>query len=209
MGKLGNFVNNAIKVLNSIREAATRRRYGSEAFTPVAMEQMTNKQVSSELSRARSILRKRYERAMKQGLYSHEHAMRIKDLLTPVREVPIDSRQEQLSAIARELSTGASSVTEARSAMEQFIENFQNAGYDFVDAENATEFMDFLSQFEWKQRDKFFGSGVLSKYFNSIQERKNAGEKVSATKQSFYTWLSKEEGRYGTGVSYRSAGRRD
>ena len=200
---------NAIQILNAARLGSTKRRYGSEAFTPVALEQLSNKQLASELSKARSILRKRVERALAKGLYSREQAFRLSGLLTPVRNVPLNERQSQLSAIARELSLGASSVTEALSARERFIKNFQDAGYDFINENNATDFMDFLAQFEWKLRDQFFGSGVLSKYYKQIEERKDAGERVEATKNSFYSWLAKEEGRYGSGISYKAGGKRD
>ena len=198
----------SFKEMNEARASAVKHRYSKEAFTPVALGGLSNKQLTSELSKARSILRKRYERASSAGLYTREQAQRIQDLLTPIKEIPMDRRQEQLSSIARELSIGHSTVTEARSARDEFIENFQQAGYDYVTPENVNDFLEFLGEFSWKERDKFFGSGVLSKYFNDQQERIDAGEAVTTSRQSFLTWLSKEEGRYGTGISYKEGGKR-
>ena len=69
-------------------------------------------------------------------------------------------------------------------------------------------FLEFADEFSWKERDKLFGSGVLLKYFNQQAERMEAGESVKISKHSFMIWLSKQEGRYGSGESYRSGGKR-
>lgn len=196
------------KEMNAARAAAVKYRYSKESFTPVSLGNMSNKQITSELSKARSILRKRYERSMAEGLYTREQARRIEDLLTKVKDIPMDRRQEQLSQIARELSQGHTTKEEARTAREDFIDNFRQAGYDYVTPENVNDFLDFLGEFSWKERDKFFGSGVLSTYFNEQQERIDNGEAVKISRASFMTWLAKEEGRYGTGISYKEGGKR-
>ena len=192
--------------MNAVRSAIVAHRYGGQAYTPVALDAMSNKQLSSELSKARSILRKRFERAG--GLYTPSQAQRIQSLLEPVKNIPMDRRAEVLSQIARELSGGYTTKGEARTRREEILSGFQDAGYDFITNENLSEFLEFADEFSWKERDKLFGSGVLLKYFNQQAERREAGESVKISKHSFMIWLSKQEGRYGSGESYRSGGKR-
>ncbi len=192
--------------MNAARAAAVEHRYSSQMYTPFGLEGLSNKALSSELSKARSILRKRFERAG--GLYTPSQARRIADLLTPVKDIPIDRRAEVLSEIARELAGGYTTKTGARTRREEIIDSFQGAGYDFIDNTNLSEFLEFADEFSWKERDKLFGSGVLLKYFNQQQERIAAGDAVKISKQSFMIWLSKQEGRYGSGTSYAGGGKR-
>ena len=120
----------ALQRRNATISAGVASRYGREEYTPFRLEQQTNKWITSELSKARSILRKRYERAMSAGVYLPEQARRIRDLLTPVRDVPMSDRAEQLSLIARELSRSTTTTAGARSHLEKVVSDFQGAGFD-------------------------------------------------------------------------------
>ena len=194
------------KEMNAARAGAVKHRYSSELYTPIGLESMSNKMISSELSKARSILRKRFERAG--GLYTEEQFARVQDLLKPLKEIPMDRRQEVLSEIARELSGGHTTVEEARTRREEVMDYFQDAGFDYVDETNFNDFIQFLDDFSWKERDKFFGSETLYDYFKEQSERIENGEDVKLSRGSFLTWLSKKEGRYGTGVGYKEGGKR-
>lgn len=192
--------------MNAVRSAIVSHRYGSEAFTPVALESMSNKQLSSELSKARSILRKRFERAG--GLYTPSQARRIQSLLEPVKNIPMDRRAEVLSQIARELSGGYTTKGGARTRREEILAGFHEAGYDFITNENLNEFLEFADEFVWRERDQFFGSGALLDYYKQQSEKREKNKALKISRASFISWLSREEGRYGTGESYRSGGKR-
>lgn len=192
--------------MNAARAAAVEHRYSSQMYTPFGLEGMSNKALSSELSKARSILRKRFERAG--GLYTPSQAQRIQDLIRPLKDIPMDRRANVLSEIARELAGGNTTKTGARTRREQIVDSFQDAGYDYITDENLNEFLEFADEFTWKERDRLFGSGVLLKYFNQQQERQQAGDAVKVSRRSFLQWLSKQEGRYGSGESYAGGGKR-
>ena len=183
----------ALQRRNATISAGVASRYGREEFTPFALEQKSNKWITSELSKARSILRKRYERAVSAGVYLPEQARRIRDLLTPVREIPVSDRAEQLSLIARELSRSNTTIAGARSYLEKVVSDFQGAGFDYVNSGNVKEFLAFLDEFSAKERDKLYGSGLLYKYYESQKSRIARGDAVKVSRRSFLLWLSKEE----------------
>ena len=183
----------ALQRRNATISAGVASRYGREEFTPFALEQKSNKWITSELSKARSILRKRYERAVSAGVYLPEQARRIRDLLTPVREIPVSDRAEQLSLIARELSRSTTTIAGARSYLEKVVSDFQGAGFDYVNSGNVKEFLAFLDEFSAKERDKLYGSGLLYKYYESQKSRIARGDAVKVSRRSFLLWLSKEE----------------
>lgn len=193
--------------MNAARAAAVVHRYSSQMYTPFGLESLSNKALSAELSRARSILRKQYERAS--GQYTNEQAASIQELLRPVKDVPMDERAAVLSEIARQLASGHTTKGGAMSHREEIIKGFQDSNYDFVTNENLNDVLDFVDEFTWKERDRYFGSGVLLKYFNEQKERQDKGEAVKLSRSSFLTWLSKKEERWGTGVSYKEGGKRD
>ena len=183
----------ALSRRNATISAGVASRYGREEFTPFALEQKSNKWIASELSKARSILRKRYERAVSAGVYLPEQARRIRDLLIPVREIPVSDRAEQLSLIARELTRATTTTAGARSYLEKVVSDFQGAGFDYVNSGNVKEFLSFLDEFSAKERDKLYGSGLLYKYYESQKSRIARGDAVKVSRRSFLLWLSKEE----------------
>lgn len=195
------------KEMNEARAAAVVHRYSSQFYTPIGLDSLSNKELSAELSKARSILRKQYERAS--GLYTNEQRATIKELLRPIKELDMSQRASVLSEIARQLSSGYTSKEGARSRREEILKGFQDANYDFVTNENLNDVLDFVDEFTWKERDRYFGSGVLLEYFNKQKERKDKGEAVKLSRASFLSWLSKKEERWGTGVSYKEGGKRD
>ena len=174
------------------RAARTAARYSSERYTPVGLEQLSNAEISRELSRARDILRKRASRAGE--FYTEEQAARIQELLQPVRDIPVSDRPEVLSEIARELSGGTSSRAEAREALEEAVEDFQSAGYDYIDSSNVREFLDFASEFTSQEKNKAYGSGTLLNYFEHQKERIARGDAVKISRLSFMRWLREREG---------------
>ena len=183
----------ALQRRNATISAGVASRYGREEYTPFRLEQQSNKWITSELSKARSILRKRYERAVSAGVYLPEQARRIRDLLTPVRDVPVSDRAEQLSLIARELSRSTTTTAGARSHLEKVVSDFQGAGFDYVNSGNVKEFLAFLDEFSAKERDKLYGSGLLYKYYEAQKSRIARGDAVKVSRRSFLLWLSKEE----------------
>lgn len=177
--------------MNERRAEAVRARYGGQKYTPVALENLSNKELRSELSKARSILRKRYQRAAE--MYRDETKANIARLLTPIRDIPVSAMPEVLSEMARMLSAGYTTLSGAAEYQENAVENFRNAGYDFINNSNIRQFLDFADEFSWKEKDKLYGSGVLLKYFNHQSERIARGDAVKISRRSFLRWLAEQE----------------
>lgn len=181
----------ALSNRNAMMAARTAARYSGESYTPIAIESLTNRQISRELSQARDILRKRASRAGE--FYTADQQRRIERLLEPVRNIPIEERPERLAEIARELAGGHSSLTQARERLSEAVEGFQQAGYDFVNSSNVREFLEFAQEFTWKERDKSYGSGTLLRYFEHQKERIARGDAVKVSRRSFLLWLHDQE----------------
>lgn len=183
----------ALNARNALISAGVASRYGRQEYTPYGLESMDKKTLSSELSKARSILRKRYERATAAGVYTRQQARRIESLLTPVREIPMSDRAEQLSLIARELSRGSTTTQGAREKLEKAVADFQGADFDFVNKSNVKQFIDFMEEFSEKERARAYGSGLLYKYYVSQKTRIDRGDAVKISRRSFLQWLAKQE----------------
>ena len=162
----------ALSARNAVVSAGVAARYGRQEYTPFGLESMDNKTLTKELSKARSILRKRYERATAANVYTRRQSKRIKDLLTPVKEIPMSDRAAQLSLIARELSRGSTTTQGARAALDKAVEDLE---------------------FSEKERAKAYGSGVLYKYYTAQKARIERGDAVKISRLSFLQWLAKQE----------------
>ena len=172
--------------------ARTAARYASERYTPVMLEQLSNAEISRELSRARDILRKRALRAGE--YYTGAQAARIGRLLEqPLRNIPMSDRPEVLSEIARELSGGTSTRAEAREALEEAVSDFQQGSYDYINMSNVKEYLDFAAEFTSKEIDKTYGSGVMLDYYKHQKERIARGDAVKISRLSFMRWLRERE----------------
>lgn len=197
----------AFALRNANASAAVSTRYKSQKYTPIALESLTNKQLSSELSKARSILRKRVERAQAQGLYSPDRLAYLQGLLTPVKSVPVSDRPERLSEIARALS-GETTVQGIKTKRNQIIETMHAHGYNFITPENFNDWTEFVNEFSYKERSRIYGSGdspgasPLYQYFIEQKERVNKGDAVKLSRRSFLLWLARREK---TGMSEASA----
>ena len=183
----------ALSARNAVVSAGVAARYGRQEYTPFGLEQMDNKTLSKELSKARSILRKRYERATAANVYTRRQSKRIKDLLTPVKDIPMSDRAAQLSLIARELARGSTTTQGARAALDKAVEDFQSAQFTFVNKTNVKEFIDFAEEFSEKERAKAYGSGVLYKYYTAQKARIDRGDAVKSSRPSVLQWLAKQE----------------
>ena len=180
------------RIINAF--SAVAGRYRSQRFTPVALEQSSAKEISKELSRARSIFRKRVERGLKANIFTREQISYFRSLLMPVKDIPPEYRAERLSEIARLLSRpDLTTITGAGERIKKIITDFNNAGFDYINTGNIKEFLDFISEFSAAERDKSYGSGILYQYYEQQKERQRIGDGVKISKRSFEIWLRKQE----------------
>lgn len=181
------------RIINAFSAVASR--YRSQRFTPVALESLSIKEITSELSRARSIFRKRVERGINANIFTRDQISYFQSLLTPVKDILSEYRAERLSELARLLSRpDLTTITGARTRIEKIISNFNNSGFDYINTGNIQEFLDFISEFSAAERDKSYGSGILYQYYEQQKERQRAGDRVKISKRSFEIWLRKQEG---------------
>lgn len=185
----------SFRLRNANVSAGVASRYSSERYTPFYIEQMSNREISSELSKARSILRKRYERAVSAGAWTKRQVERVEQLLTPVKDVPVSDRPEQLSLIARELSSSTSTIAGARSRLEEVINQFHSHGYYFVNMGNIEKWLEFLNEFTAEEIAAIYGSDELAEYYEKWETRQKEGDKVKISRRSFLQWDAKLTGR--------------
>lgn len=183
----------ALSARNAVVSAGVASRYGRQEYTPFGLESMDNKTLTKELSKARSILRKRYERATAANVYTRRQSKRIKDLLTPVKDIPMSDRAAQLSLIARELSRGSTTTQGARAALDKAVEDFQSAGFTFINKTNVKEFLDFAEEFSDKERNKGYGSTSLYDYYKAEKTRAKRDDTVEISRKNFLSWIAKQE----------------
>lgn len=183
----------ALAARNATISAGVASRYGRQAYTPYMIGQMDNKTVSSELSKARSILRKRYERGIRAGSFTPDQAARIRSLLAPVRSVPVSDRPEQLSLIARELSRETSTISGARARRQKVVEDFHNAGFNYINAGNLDEFLQFVNEFTAEEKASMYGSDVLYDYYKLQKEKQQKSKWLKVSRRSFMRWLRERE----------------
>lgn len=182
----------AIAERNANRTAAVSHRYSKEKYTPARLSKMGEKELRKEYSKARGILKKRYDRAMKADVYTREQADRISKKLVPARGLKGDELVYALSGIARELSRESSTIEGARKRLSDMVETMRNNGYSFINMGNIRDFIDFMDEFTDTEKDALWGSDIMAEYF---EEAKQAEDEEELTQEGFYQWIADREGK--------------
>lgn len=160
-------------------------------YNPQGLKSKPEKALRKEYSRLRSIARKRLERMSESEFVRTEtykyNANRFKQLpsissLTELRHLLVD--------LSRFLLAEGGSITGQREIKYRSIERFHEKGFDFVNAENYFDWLDFL-HYVREMEGYVYNEDALKDAFKEAQR-----EGVSDDVKSAYEYYQANTGRY-------------
>lgn len=133
-------------------------------FTPIQIEQLSNRQVRKEYSQLRSIANKRLQRLQAAGLGGRG------DYRFPVMKGrDINQIAADLADVSRFLRDPRTTVKGENKFVEHELKELHERGYSWVDRSNFYDFTRFMEDMRAKYEGKYFDSGQALDVYNEGQ----------------------------------------
>lgn len=174
--------------------------WGESEYTVRKLSSREIGELSKEYSRIRSILRKRYERLVKNDIRKVPDAFQAwVDLggLEITSELAKDKRRlvNLLHMASKLLSMETTKIKGANEKIEKFVEHMQDLGYEFVTVTNALDFNNFMKEARIAGIFRLYDSDKVVEFYEEEIGVKNkvASEDLKTVFEKWLTGQNKED----------------
>lgn len=154
----------------------TKLSFAPEDYNPIVLKgKYTDRELRREYTRLRDIAVKRLKRIGQSEFSTSKTYIENVGRITPKLST-IGSASElarRLTDLARFVSSETSSVSGLRSKRKRAINALHDAGYDFVDASNLDDFIDFMDFNRSLKRGGLYDSDRVAELFAGRKKRKS------------------------------------